>query len=109
MNADKANFENMLELAKFGADRHNERRQVLFRIYISYMTLLVVISGLILKHWDDEVLENYVFTMGVSIFFSLLGLSYWRWLITFYKASDYDVRRRRFLPCQSTSYLLPHV
>ena len=93
---DSKNFENMLELAKFGADRHNERRQVLFRIYISYMTLLVVICGLILKHWNDDVLENYVFTIGVSIFLFLVGLFYSQWLRIFYKASDYDVRRRDF-------------
>lgn len=93
---DSKNFENMLELAKFGADRHNERRQVLFRIYISYMTLLVVIAGLILKHWNDDVLENYVFTIGVSIFLFLIGLFYWQWLRIFYKAADYDVRRRDF-------------
>ena len=93
---DSKNFENMLELAEFGANRHNERRQVLFRIFISYMTLLVVISGLILKHWNDDVLENSVFTIGVSIFLFLLGLCYTLWLRTFSKASDHDVRRRDF-------------
>ena len=95
-NHDLNNFENMMKLAEFGAHRHNERRQVLFRIYISYMTLLVVISGLILRHWNDAVLENHVFTIGVGIFLFFIGLFYGLWLRIFYKASDYDVRRRDF-------------
>ena len=38
-------FENTMKLAEYAANRHNERRQVIFRIFISYMTLLVAISG----------------------------------------------------------------
>ena len=52
------NFENMMKLAEFGANSHTERRQVLFRIFISYMTLLVVISGLIMNNWEDDFIES---------------------------------------------------
>ncbi len=41
-NIDIANFDKMLELAEFGAKRHNERRQNLFKFVISYVTLLVL-------------------------------------------------------------------
>ena len=44
------NFENMMKLAEYTANRHNERRQVIFRIFILYMTLLVVLSGLIMNN-----------------------------------------------------------
>ena len=51
-------FENMVKLAEFAANRHNERRQVIFRIFISYMTLLVAISGLIMNKWDAHSLNQ---------------------------------------------------
>ena len=41
-NIDLANFDKMLELAEFGAKRHNERRQNLFKAIIAYITLLVL-------------------------------------------------------------------
>ena len=90
------NFENMMRLAEYGADRHTERRQVLFRIFISYMTLLVVISGLIMNNWKDEFIESLFFFCPASLFLFFMLFFYWRWLIIFYKASDHDVRRRDF-------------
>ena len=41
-NIDLANFDKMLELAEFGAKRHNERRQNLFKVVIAYLTLLAL-------------------------------------------------------------------
>ena len=89
-------FENMMKLAEYGASRHTERRQVLFRIFISYMTLLVVISGLIMNNWKNEFIESGLFVWGVSLLLIAMFCFYWRWLIIFYKASDHDVRRRDF-------------
>ena len=40
--SDKDNFQKMLGLAEFGAKRMEERRGVEFRIFISYITLLVL-------------------------------------------------------------------
>ena len=90
------NFENMMRLAEYGANRHTERRQVLFRIFISYMTLLVVISGLIMNNWEDDFIESNLFVWGVSVLLLGIFVCYWWWLVRFYKASDHDVRRRDF-------------
>ena len=89
-------FENMMKLAEYAANRHNERRQVIFRIFISYMTLLVVISGLIMKHWKDEFIESGWFLWGVSALLLVMFITYFRWLRSFYITSDYDARRRSF-------------
>ena len=57
-NPNRDNFERMVQLAEFGAKRHNERRQVDFRVFIAYMTLLALafsqidkIRGLDLPVW----------------------------------------------------------
>ena len=41
-NPNRDDFERMMQLAEFGARRHDERRQVEFRIFIAYNTLLVL-------------------------------------------------------------------
>ena len=90
------NFEKMMKLAEYGANRHTERRQVIFRIFISYMTLLVVISGLIMNNWKDEFIKSEVFVWGASVLLFGMVFTYFMWLRRFYKASDHDVRRRDF-------------
>lgn len=107
-NHDLNNFESMMKLAEFGADRHNERRQVIFRIFISYMTLLVVVAGLIMRHWKDEPIESLWFVLPVSGFLVVLFWYYQKWLRIFYIASDYDVRRRDFylIKAQVVSYYM---
>ena len=97
------NFDNMMKLAEYGADRHTERRQVLFRIFISYMTLLVVISGLILNNWEKNVLKEGLFICGVSVLLIGMLSTYLPWLRKFYIASDYDVRRREVPPFIQTT------
>lgn len=47
--ADKNEFQKMLQLAEFGAKRLEERRSVEFRIFISYITLLVLALYQLLK------------------------------------------------------------
>ena len=69
-NEAMSNFNNMLKLAQFGADRHNEKRLVVFRVFISYMTLLVIISSLIMKHWKDDMLTSGWFAWPVIVFFA---------------------------------------
>lgn len=86
----------MMRLAEYGASRHAERRQVLFRIFISYMTLLVVISGLIMNNWKNEFIESGSFVWGISVLLFVMLFTYFRWLRMFYIASDHDVRRRDF-------------
>ena len=89
-------FENTMKLAEFAANRHNERRQVIFRIFISYMTLLVAISGLIMNKWDAPFIESRLFVGGVSVLLLGVFITYFRWLRAFYITSDYDARRRSF-------------
>lgn len=108
VNNDLKNFESMMKLAEFGAHRHNERRQVIFRIFISYMTLLVVIAGLMMKHWKDDVIASPWFVIPVIGFLGILFSFYVSWLKVFYIASDYDVRRRDFylIKAQVISYYM---
>ena len=41
-DSNRDNFERIAQLAEFGAKRHDERRQVEFRVFIAYNTLLVL-------------------------------------------------------------------
>lgn len=98
MKEQQRNFENMMRLAEYAADQHKERRSTLFRIFISYMTLLVVISGLIVRYWGYAALgeANVLFLGVIGGFLVCVFIIYWQWLRTFYRASDNDVRRRSF-------------
>ena len=40
---DNRNLEHMLELSKLGADGHKERRELEFRIFVSYLTGLALL------------------------------------------------------------------
>ena len=91
-------FESMIKLAEYAANRHNERRQVIFRVFISYMTFLVVLSGLLLNNWEKIFMKNNNFFWLVSIILLVIFILYFRWLRAFYITSDYDARRRSVLP-----------
>lgn len=47
MDKDKVevDFQRILQLAEIGAKWHDDRRQVTFRIFVSYMTLLVLANS----------------------------------------------------------------
>ena len=51
-NIDHANFDKMLELAEFGAKRHNERRQKLFQSY--YCVYNAACSGSIPNYQETK-------------------------------------------------------
>ena len=95
-NKHTRDFNNMLQLAQFGADRQNEKRQVVFRVFIAYMTLLVIISSLIMRHWKDDILVSGWFSLPVIIFLASMFIVYWLWLRELYKSLIFDVRRRDF-------------
>ena len=70
MNNLKDNFERMMQLAEYGVNRHNDRRQIEFRIFISYVPLLV------LGFYQIDKFENLVkgspeFVWGIAV---LLGI-----------------------------------
>ena len=90
------NFENMMKIAEYAANRHNERRQVIFRVFISYMTFLVVLFGLIMNNWETGIMKDNNFLGLVSLILLVIFLTYFRWLRAFYITSDYDARRRSF-------------
>lgn len=93
-NADHANFDKMLALAELGAKQHNDRRQVEFRVFISYITLLALAFYQLMKvsnlnvSWWPIVLA--VLTLVV------VHILYCMWQTTMHIASNNDVRRRDF-------------
>jgi len=107
---DRSNLDHMLELAKYGAERHNERRQVEFRIFISYITVLGLIfyhaikpEGAILQGQDNLILSIVL----VIFLLTIHGFYFW-WKRNFFIASINDVRRRDFylLKAERLSYHL---
>ena len=103
-NIDLANFDKMLELAEFGAKQHNERRQIAFRISISYVTLLVLILYQTIKN-NERVLEfHWLSLLIVSSLLLLMHLIYLQWQWTTQKASINDVRRRDFYLKKAESF-----
>ena len=102
-NIDIANFDKMLELAEFGAKRHNERRQNLFKAVIAYITLLVLFLYQTFKENEvddwipgvDSIEKNLVIILLVIILLGVHFVYLW-WLWTTSVASINDVRRRDF-------------
>ena len=75
-------FYKMVELAKFGANRHSERRQLEFRIFISYITLLSLFFYYVVKP-KDPILQGYGdLALGIPLVVFLLVIHtvyfYWK-------------------------------
>ena len=106
-NVDLANFDKMLELAKFGAKRHNERRQNYFKVIIAYITLLALALYQTIKNEDELRLSGWGMVF-VTILLLLVHYFYLKWLWTTLIASINDVRRRDFYlkKAESLSYHL---
>ena len=87
-------LEKMLELAQFGADGHRGRRQVEFRVFISYITVLVL--GL----YQVNKLEDPIFqgsdNAWLLMLLLLIHLLYCYWQRNISIALINDVRRRDF-------------
>lgn len=107
---DLNNLENMLELAKFGADRHNERRQLEFRIFISYITVLALLFYHTVKPKDPilQGQDDIGSSVLLIVFLLIIHFFYLSWKRNFFIASINDVRRRDFylLKVQCISYHL---
>lgn len=89
-NPNKDDFERMVQLAEFGARRHDERRQVEFRVFIAYNTLLVL-AFYQLKKIEDLGEPGWV-TLGLI----LIHIIYLLWQIRLSMALVNDARRRNF-------------
>ena len=97
-NIDLNNFDKMLELAEFGAKRHNERRQNLFKVIIAYITLLSLAL-----HYSEKIFDSLstVIAIGLLVFIHVIYL-WWLWVTL--KASINDVRRRDFYLKKAESF-----
>ena len=107
MNNPQDDFQRMMQLAEYGASRHNDRRQIEFRIFISYVTLLL------LGFYQIDKLELLVRSSQASLFWIVLLLGimhsvYLLWEIRLSIANDNDGSRRN-LYLKKAECLLYHL
>ena len=102
------NFERLLSLAEFGAKRHEERRQVEFRIFITYLTFLAVIFYHFTK--KEGLVRDLITGFGLPVSSSsdpinpwvliialwLIHVVYFFWQTTIGIANENDTSRRNF-------------
>ena len=105
-NSHKDDFERMMTLAEFGAERHNERRQVEFKVFISYTTLLAFAVYQAYKNNGVTLLNNNSpWIIGIFVFVHFL---YILWEIRLSMAMDCDTSRRDFYTAKAQC-LLEHL
>ena len=103
-NIDAANFDRMLELAEFGAKRHDQRRQIVFRIAIAYLTLLVLALYQSIKN-EGLLRSDAVWLIIFIICLIVVHISYFFWQRTAFIAMINDVRRRDFYLMKAQTYV----
>ena len=87
----KDDFERIVQLAEFGARRHDERRQVEFRVFIAYTTLLVLALS------QKQQIMNLNLHIGIIAGVSgLIHVIYLLWEIRLSRAMENDESRRNF-------------
>ena len=93
-----SNLEKMLELAQFAASGHSERRQLEFRIFISYITLLALFSYQVVRPEDSILKEQDGLRLFIllTLFLFLIHYLYCSWQKNISIAAINDVRRRDF-------------
>ena len=111
MIANKTNFDNMLAIAKVAEQGHHNRRQLEFKIMISYMTLLALAIYHVIKPTEQNGTSLDVPWWLVLI--ACAGLLvilcfYSRWQYILHIASVNDVRRRDFY-LKKAELLLHHM
>ena len=105
----KDDFEKMLALAEFSAERMEQRRTVEFRIFISYMTLLVLALYQLLKQnpirWESLIFELFKQDPSPISIYEVIGLYgiallihfvYFMWQVGVGRAMRNDAIRRNF-------------
>ena len=90
-NSHKDDFERMIQLAEFGAKRHDERRQVEFRVFIAYMTLLALAF-----YQKQQILDLNLPLYGIVIALGFIHFLYFLWQIRLSRALVNDAWRRNF-------------
>ena len=99
MKVDRTPFNEMLEMAELAANGHRERRQLEFRISISYVTLLSLALYQLIKLTPGEtgfIDVSWWMIILLCVVLSFLHWIYLDWLNTLHIASNNDVRRRDF-------------
>ena len=87
------NFERLLSLAEFAAKRHEERRQVEFKIFISYTTLLALILYYALTKGDSLWSTN---DWKPAVPLLIVHWIYYLWQRSLGVAMENDTKRRNF-------------
>ena len=107
-NIDLANLDRMLELAEFGAKRHNERRQSAFKVIIAYITLLALTLYKTIENSEKFELPGWPIVSLVPLLLCVVHVLYLVWIWMTIKALINDVRRRDFYlaKAESLSYHL---
>ena len=94
-NEGNGRFEQMMELAEFGRKQNDGNKQIVFKMFASYVTLLVVIAWGILNFWMKAPPSKWLSGGAIVALFMMLCV-YYRWLTTVYGSMIYDLRRRDF-------------
>lgn len=100
----KDQFEAMLALAEFGAERMERRRTTEFQIFISYTTLIALGLYVIITKLDVIISKNNILgtifmnngAMWVCITLVLINFIYIIWQVAVGRAMENDASRRNF-------------
>ena len=97
MKEDRENYQNMLEMAEFAATRMDQRKTVEFRIFISYMTPLILATYYATKVKPENVIDV---NWGAIVFFLIvlkgIHIVYISWQVRLSVAMRNDSQRRNF-------------
>jgi hypothetical protein len=97
MQNDRENYQNMLDMAEFAATRMDQRKTVEFRIFISYMTPLILATYYAIKVNPEYVVDVNWWAI-VTLLIVLIGIHimYISWQIRLSVAMCNDAQRRNF-------------
>ena len=90
----KEKFDNLLQLAEFGAKRIEERRSTEFRIFISYSTLLVLVLYQLIKQTSPSISLSLWEGLGLYCLALLMHAIYGIWQVGIGIAMGNDALRR---------------
>ena len=99
----KDNFEQALQIAEFASQRGEDRRQYEFKIFISYVTLLVlaIYEGHHIEDFSNNDALCGLFVLGLLF---VMYFSYILWTISLSVANQNDSNRRNFY-LQKSEYI----
>ena len=97
MKNNRENYQNMLDIAEFAATRMDQRKTVEFRIFISYMTPLILATYYAIKVNPEYVVDvNWWSIVILSIVLIGIHIVYISWQTRLSVAMRNDAQRRNF-------------